>query len=161
MRECVWRGAHDRDMRLIDVRVCVCMYMPLLTKYSKWFTCISCVCVCALFLCLHLSVSILYFVLFTFHSVCLRLLWRHSPSLIWTVLRTAWGKTEWNKQTRTTWIYSTVICAENWGRWTKWNSRAGKKKNKQKQQIRFFVVVLFFFSRVFEPHNQIFLLRVH
>lgn len=46
MRECVWRGAHDRDMRLIDVRVCVCMYMPLLTKYSKWFTCISCVCVC-------------------------------------------------------------------------------------------------------------------
>lgn len=47
--------------------VFVCMYMPLLTKYSKWFTCISCV--CALFLCLHLSVSILYFVLFTFHSV--------------------------------------------------------------------------------------------
>lgn len=36
-----------------------------------------------------------------------------------------------------------------------------EKKNKQKQQIRFFVVALFFFSRVFEPHNQIFLLRVH
>lgn len=139
--------------------VCTCHCSQSTVNGSLAFR--VCVCVCALFLCLHLSVSILYFVLFTFHSVCLRLLWRHSPSLIWTVLRTAWGKTEWNKQTRTTWIYSTVICAENWGRWTKWNSRAGKKKNKQKQQIRFFVVALFFFSRVFEPHNQIFLLRVH
>lgn len=64
-------GGHMTEMCvLLTYRyacVFVCMYMPLLTKYSKWFTCISCV--CALFLCLHLSVSILYFVLFTFHSV--------------------------------------------------------------------------------------------
>lgn len=143
MRECVWRGAHDRDMCLIDVRVCVCMYMPLLTKYSKWFTCISRV--CALFLCLHLSVSILYFVLFTFHSVCLRLLWRHSPSLIWTVLRTAWGKTEWNKQTNTNYLdlLNSYLCRKL-RKMNQVKQQGGEEKTNKNNKTRFLLSFCFF-----------------